>query len=43
MASEDPWSLYWQGGNLHSCIASQEEQDQTQIDRFWADFAMSLP
>ncbi|MEP5569249.1 MAG: class I SAM-dependent methyltransferase [Halioglobus sp.] len=42
MASEDPWSLYWQGGNLHSCIASQGEQDQAQIDRFWAEFALSL-
>ncbi len=43
MASKDPWSIYWQGGNLHSCIAAQATQDQAQIDGLWGDLARSMP
>ena len=39
----DPWTLYWQGGPLHSCIASQDEQDQSTIDALWMALANSLP
>lgn len=43
MSSSDPWSLYWQGGQLHSCITTQDPGDQGPIEALWADLAKSLP
>lgn len=43
MSPGDPWTLYWQGGQLHSCIAIQDERDQTSIDALWIALAQSLP
>jgi ubiquinone/menaquinone biosynthesis C-methylase UbiE len=40
---DDPWTLYWQGGPLHSCIASQDQRDQVTIDALWIALAESLP
>jgi len=42
MTSENPWTLYWQSGNLYSCIASQDAKDQAYIDEFWAEFANGM-
>ena len=40
---EVAWSLYWSQDRLHSCVASDNEQDQQVLNRVWADFANSLP
>ncbi len=38
----DPWSLYWQGENLQSCIAAQSESDRQQLALFWQQVAEQL-
>lgn len=43
MNPDDPWTLYWQGGPLHSCIASQDQRDQVTIDALWTALAERLP
>lgn len=40
---EIAWSLYWSQDRLHSCIASQEEEDQQVLNEEWARFARHLP
>ncbi|MGI9318479.1 MAG: hypothetical protein ACR2QW_14205 [bacterium] len=39
---ETAWSLYWSQDRLHSCVASQNEEDQRLLDTEWARFASSL-
>lgn len=38
----DPWSLYWKGNNLESCIAAQSEDDRQQIAQYWETIASEL-
>ena len=38
----DPWTLYWQGDHLQSCIANESQQDSDAIASFWQEFASSL-
>jgi ubiquinone/menaquinone biosynthesis C-methylase UbiE len=39
----NPWSLYWQGGNIDSCIASASVDDRALVSAGWQDLARSLP
>lgn len=38
----DPWSLYWQGDNLQSCVASQSASDSEQLAEYWQNIASKL-
>ncbi|MEM7430791.1 MAG: methyltransferase domain-containing protein [Pseudomonadota bacterium] len=38
----DPWTLYWQSGHAHSCIATQSKDDVQVIAEFWARIAATL-
>ena len=40
--SMDPWTVYWQGDHLESCIASQSPADSKQIAAYWQDLASQL-
>lgn len=40
---EVAWSLYWSQDRLHSCVASQDADDQRILDEEWARFARYLP
>lgn len=37
------WSIYWSQNRLHSCVASENDQDQQILNDLWADLAKSLP
>jgi len=39
----EPWSVYWEGGALNSCITSSQEQDARVVNDFWQNFAAALP
>lgn len=41
--THEPWSMYWEGGALNSCITGSEEQDARVIENFWQRFAAALP
>ncbi len=41
--STDPWTIYWQGNNLASCIASKIPEDAEEIALFWKQWASALP
>lgn len=38
----DPWTVYWQGDHLESCIASISQQDAKQIALLWEELASQL-
>lgn len=38
----DPWTLYWQGDNLESCVARQKLSDSEGVAAYWQDFANQL-
>jgi ubiquinone/menaquinone biosynthesis C-methylase UbiE len=40
--SVDPWTVYWQGDHLQSCIASESPEDSDAIAVFWEEFACVL-
>lgn len=40
--SSDPWTVYWHGDNLNSCIASASAEDSEAIAQIWKDFARAL-
>lgn len=40
--STDPWTVYWQGDNLESCISTRSHQDSSQIAGFWRELAVQL-
>jgi len=40
--SIDPWTVYWQGDHLQSCIATASPDDAAAIAAFWRDFATAL-
>lgn len=40
--STDPWTVYWQGNNLASCIASKIPEDSDEIAVFWKQLASGL-
>ena len=42
-ASLNPWSLYWQGGHIDSCIASTGSEDRALITALWQALANELP
>ena len=39
---EIAWSLYWSQDRLHSCVASENKQDQQVLNRIWTEFADGL-
>lgn len=39
---QDPWTLYWQSGNLDSCVPTRSLQDATAVSEFWQLFAAKL-
>jgi ubiquinone/menaquinone biosynthesis C-methylase UbiE len=39
----NPWSLYWQGGSVDSCIASASADDRALVSADWQALARSLP
>ncbi|MEP4486357.1 MAG: methyltransferase domain-containing protein [Halioglobus sp.] len=41
--NHEPWSMYWEGGALNSCITGSEEQDAQVIANLWQRFAAELP
>jgi len=41
--THEPWSMYWEGGALNSCITGSQEQDARVIASFWQGFAAALP
>ena len=41
--THEPWSMYWDGGALNSCITGSEEEDAQAIASFWQIFADALP
>ena len=41
--TQNPWSMYWEGGALNSCITGSEEQDAQVIANLWQRFAATLP
>ena len=38
----DPWTVYWQGDHLESCIASQSPEDSKEIAAHWQELASRL-
>lgn len=40
--SADPWTIYWQGDNLQSCIANASPEDSEAIAVLWQEFAATL-
>lgn len=40
--STDPWTVYWHGDHLESCIASVSRQDGKQIALLWEQLASQL-
>lgn len=40
--STDPWTLYWQGDNLESCVATQQFGESESIAHFWQRFAQTI-
>lgn len=40
--STDPWTVYWQGDHLESCIASTCSKDSQEISLFWRALASEL-
>ncbi len=40
--SSNPWSVYWESPQLHSCAAGINPKDQQQVEAFWRDFAVHL-
>jgi len=41
--TQNPWSMYWEGGALNSCITGSEEKDAKAVADFWQRFAATLP
>ncbi|MEP6389607.1 MAG: methyltransferase domain-containing protein [Halioglobus sp.] len=41
--TQNPWSIYWEGGPLNSCITGSEEKDAKAVADFWQRFAATLP
>lgn len=40
--SLDPWTVYWQGDHLQSCIASASPEDSDAIAVYWQELAAAL-
>jgi len=38
----DPWTVYWQGDHLESCISSKSPEDSKEIAIFWQQLASRL-
>jgi len=42
-SAPNPWSLYWQGGHIDSCIANAGAEDRAIVSAVWKDLVSALP